>query len=49
MTEIVTHTAAEICHIEIPAPGLASASSFYSIVFGWTIKENTPSSDYWFF
>ncbi|MFC1588491.1 VOC family protein [Planctomycetota bacterium] len=34
-----------ICHIEIPAPDLAKAKSFYQSVFGWTM-EDIPEMPY---
>ncbi|MBI2900707.1 MAG: VOC family protein [Planctomycetes bacterium] len=34
---------APICYLEIPAPDLGKAGTFYHAVFGWTVA---PSGDY---
>lgn len=41
---------AQICYVEIPAPDLEKASSFYSAVFDWTVTpSNLNDSPYWEF
>lgn len=41
---------APICYVEIPAPDIEKAGSFYSSVFGWTVSpSNLGDQPYWMF
>jgi predicted enzyme related to lactoylglutathione lyase len=43
-------TAAPICYVEIPAPDIEKAGSFYSSVFGWEMRpSNLSEAAYWEF
>jgi predicted enzyme related to lactoylglutathione lyase len=45
-----TRVPAAICYVEIPAPDIEKAGSFYASVFGWQIKPSTLSdTPYWEF
>lgn len=39
-----------ICYLEIPAPNIEKAGSFYSFIFGWKIKPSSlTDKPYWEF
>lgn len=41
---------ASVCYVEIPAPDIEKAGTFYSSIFGWQIKpSNLSETPYWEF